>query len=77
MVVEENTAQKGLVFVENELDIALRVEGENTLEQALQVYIAAFVKMPTVKTPDLPPPPGTQEEVRRSLFRKAFERSQK
>ena len=33
--------------------------------------------MPIGKMQDLPPPPTTQEEVRRSPFRKAFEHSQK
>ena len=47
------------------------------MEQALQVDIEAFVEMPTGKMQDLPPPPTTQEEVRRSPFRKAFEHSQK
>ena len=59
------------------LDIALHVEEENTLEQALQVDIEASVEMPTGKMQDLPPPPTTQEEVRRSPFRKTFENSQK
>ena len=63
--------------VEDKLDIALRVEEENTLEQALQVNIEASVEMPTGKMQDLLPPPTTQEEVRRSPSRKAFERSQK
>ena len=39
--------------------------------------IDASVEMPTGKIQDLPPPPTTQEEVRRSPFRKAFEHSQK
>ena len=47
------------------------------MEQALQVDIEASVEMPTGKMQDLLPPPTTQEEVRRSLFRKAFEHSQK
>ena len=47
------------------------------MEQALQVDIEASVEMPTGKMQDLPPPPTTQEEVRRSPFRKAFEHSQK
>ena len=73
----KNTAQKSLVSEEDELDIALHVEEENTLEQALQVDIEASVEMPTGKMQDLPPPPTTQEEVRRSPFRKAFGHSQK
>ena len=47
------------------------------MEQALQVDIEASVEMPTGKIQDLPPPPTTQEDVRRSPFRKAFEHSQK
>ena len=47
------------------------------MEQALQVDIEASVEMPTGKMLDLPPPPTTQEEVRRSLFCKAFEHSKK
>ena len=62
---------------EDELDIALHVEEENTLEQALQVDIEAPIEMPTGKIQDLPPPPTTQEEVRRSPFHKTFEHSQK
>ena len=73
----KNTAQTSLISEEDELDIALHVEEENTLEQALQVDIEASVEMPTGKMQDLPPPPTTQEEVRRSPFRKAFEHSQK
>ena len=73
----KNTAQTSLMSEKNELDIALHVEEENTLEQALQVDIEASVEMPTGKMQDLPPPPMTQEEVRRSPFRKAFEHSQK
>ena len=60
----QNIAQIGLVSVEDVLDIALHVE-EITLEQALQVDIEASVERPT-----------TQEEVRRSPFRMAFEHSQ-
>ena len=73
----KNTAQTSLISEEDELDIALHVEEENTLEQALQLDIEASVEMPTWKMQDLPPPPATQEEVRRSPFRKAFEHSQK
>ena len=73
----KNTAQTSLISEEGELDIALHVEEVNTLEQALQVDIEASVEMPTGKMQDLPPPPTTQEEVRRSPFRKAFEHSQK
>ncbi|CAM9432429.1 unnamed protein product [Ascophyllum nodosum] len=73
----KNTAQTRLVSEEDELDIALHVEEENTLEQALQMDIEASVEMPTRKMQNLPPPPTTQEEVRRSPFRKAFEHSQK
>ena len=43
----KNTAQTCLVFVEDELNTALHVEEENTLEQALQVDIEASVEMPT------------------------------
>ena len=63
-------------FEKDELDIALYVEKENTLEQALQVDIEASVEMPTGKMQDLPPPPTTQEKVRRSPFRKVFDYSQ-
>ena len=73
----KNTAQTGLVSAEDELDIALHVEEESTLEQALQVDIEASVEMPTEKMQDLQPPPTTQEEVHRSPFRNAFEHSQK
>ena len=62
---------------EDELDITLHVEEEKTLEQALQVDIEASVEVPTGKMQDIPPPPKTQKEVRRSPFRKAFEHSQK
>ena len=41
----------------------------------MKVDIGASVEMPTGKIQDLPPPPTTQEEVRRSPFRKAFELS--
>ena len=47
------------------------------MEQALQVDIEASVEMPTGKMQDLPPPPTTQEGMRRSPFRKAFEQSLK
>ena len=73
----KNTAQTSLVSEEAELDIALHVEEEYSLEQALQVDIEASIEMPTGKMQDLQPPPTTQEEVRRSPFRKAFEHSQK
>ena len=73
----KNIAQRSLISEEDELDIALHVEEENTLEQALQVDIEASVEMPTGKMQDLPPPPTTQEEVRRSSFCKAFEHSHK
>ena len=81
MRVEErrskNTARTSLISEEDGLDIALHVEEENTLERALRVDIETSVEMPTGKMQDLPPPPTTQEEVRRSPFRKAFELSQK
>ena len=73
----KNTAQTSLISEEGDLDIALHVEEENTLEQGLQVDIEASVEMPTGKMQDLPPPPTPQEEPRRSPFRKAFEYSQK
>ena len=73
----KSTAQTSLLSDEDELDIALHVEEENTSEQALQVDIEASVEMPTGKIQNLPPPPTTQEEVRRSPFRKTFEHSQK
>ena len=73
----KNTAQTGQVSAEDELDIALHVKEENILEQALQVDIETSVEMPTEKIQDLPSPPTTQEEIRRSPFRKAFEHSQK
>ena len=73
----KNNAQTGLVSVEDELDIALHVDRENALEQALLVDIEASVEMPTGKMQNLPPPPTTQEEVRHLPFRKAFEHSQK
>ena len=73
----KNTAQTSLISEEDELDIALHVGEESTLEQALQVDIEASVEMLTGKMQDLPPPPTTQEEERRSPFRKAFEHSQK
>ena len=74
---QKNTVQTSLISEEDELDMALHVEGENTLEQALQEDIEASVEMPTGKMQGLTPPPTTQEEVRRSTFRKAFEHSQK
>ena len=73
----KNTAQTSLISEEDELDIALHVEEENILEQARQVDIEASVEMPTGKMQDLPPPPMTREEVRRSPFRKVFEHYQK
>ena len=73
----KNTTQTGLLSEEDELDIVLHVEEEKTFEQALQVDIEASVEMPTGKVQDLPPPPTTQEEVRRSPSHKAFEHSQK
>ena len=39
--------------------------------------IDASVERPTGKMQELPPPPTTQEEVRRSPFRETFEHSQK
>ena len=41
------------------------------MEQTLRVDIEASVEMPTGKMQDLPPLPTTQEEGRRSPFRKA------
>ena len=73
----KNIGQTSLISEEDELDIALHVEEENTLEQALQVDIEASVEMPTGTMQDLPPPPTTQEEVRRSPCCKAFEQSHK
>ena len=67
------TAQIVLVSVEDKLDIALHVEEENTLEQALELDTEASVEMTTGKMQDLPPPPTTQEEVPRSPFCTAFE----
>ena len=61
--------------MEDQLDVVLHVKEENTLEQARQVDIEASVEMPTGKMQDLPSPPTTQEELRRSSFRKAFEHS--
>ena len=61
----KNTAQTSPISEEDELDIALHVEEENTLEQALQVDIEASVEIPTGKMQDLPPPPTAQEELRR------------
>ena len=67
-----NTAsQTDLVSVVDELGIALHVEEENILEQALQVDIETSIEMPTGKIQDLPPPSTTQKEVRQSVFRKA------
>ena len=63
--------------MENELDTALHIEGENALEQALQVDFEASVEMPTGKMQDLQPPPTAQEEVHRSSFRKMFQHSEK
>ena len=63
--------------MEDELDISLHVEKENTLEQALQVDIEASVEMPFGKMQYFPPPPTTEKEVRRSPFCKAFEHAQK
>ena len=71
------TLPKQALYLEDELDIALHVKQESTLEQALQVDIETSVERPTGKIQDLPPPPTKQEEVRRSPFRKAFEHSQK
>ena len=45
----KNTAQTSLISEEDELGIALHVEGESTLEQALQVDIEASIEMPTGK----------------------------
>ena len=73
----KNTAQTSLISEEDELDITLHVEEENTLEQALQVDIEAYIEMPTGKMQNLPPPPTTRAEVHRSPFGKAFEHSQK
>ena len=67
--------QKALVSAEDELDIALHVEEENLFEQETHVGIEASVEMPIGKIQDLPQPPTTQEKVRRSPFRKAFEKS--
>ena len=39
--------------------------------------IANSVEMPTGKIKDLPPPRTTQEEVRQSGFRKAFEHARR
>ena len=58
----KNTAQTSLISEEDELNIALHVEEENTLEQALQVDIEASIEMPTGKMQDLPPPRTTQAE---------------
>ena len=63
--------------MKDELDITLHVEEDNTLEQTLQVDIETLVKMPIGRIEHLPPPPPTQQEVRRSPFRKAFEHLQK
>ena len=70
-------ASLGLMSVEDELKIALRVEEEAILEDAFMVDREAPVEMPSGKVKDLPPPPTTQAEVERSPFRKAFEYSQK
>ena len=73
----KNTTQTNLVSKGDELDIALHVEKENVMGQALQVDIEASAEMPTGKMQGLPPPPTTQEETRQSPFCKAFEHSPK
>ena len=63
--------------MEDELKIALCVEEEAILKDAFMVDREASVEMPSGKVKDLPPPPIKQDEVKRTLFRKAFEYSQK
>ena len=46
----KNTTQTGMVSVKDELNIALHVEEENALEQALQVDIEASVEPKGRKT---------------------------
>ena len=71
------TAQTGLISAEDEPDIALHLQEETLLEQALQEDNEASVEMPTGKIQELPPPLPTQREARRYLFPNAFEHSQK
>ena len=62
-------------LIEDELEIAMCVEDEAVLEEALQADIEASVEMPCGKIKDLPPPPLNQKEVEESPFREAFEHS--
>ena len=73
----KTAVQTRFVWVEDEQDIALHVEEDDILEQALQLGIETSVQMPTGKIQDLPLSPTTQERVCRSPFRKTFEHSQK
>ena len=63
--------------IEDELEIALCVEDEAVLEEALQADIETSVEMPFGKIKDLPPPPSNQKELAESPFREAFEHSQR
>ena len=71
------TDAKGLVLLEDGLEIALAVEEEAVLEEAYIADVGVSIEMPTGKKQDLPPPPTTQAELFRSPFRKAFELSQR
>ena len=53
----KNTAQNGLVFLEDEIDIVLHVEEENSFERALRAGIEASVELTTGKIQVFPPPP--------------------
>ena len=69
-------ASLGMMFVKDELNIALRAEEEAILENAFMVDRETSVKMPSGDVNNLPPPPTTQAEVERPPIRKTFEYSQ-
>ena len=68
----KTTVRTGMVSVEDELDMTRHVEAKNVFEQVLQEDIGTSFKVPARKIQHFSPPPTTQEEVRRSPFRKAF-----
>lgn len=63
--------------MDEELEAALAVENKATLEEASTAHVEVSIEMPTGEIQYLPPPPSKQAKLMRSLFREAFQHSQR
>lgn len=66
-----------LVYLEEELEAALGVEYEATLQETLMANAGVSMEIPTGKIQDLPPRPSAQADMMRYPFREAFKHSQR